>query len=35
MWGLSKSIMSIIELFTDITHNIYIIEILLSNVINF
>lgn len=35
MWGVSKSVMSVIEIFTDITHNIYIIEILLSNVINF
>ncbi len=34
-WGISKSIISIIEVFTNITQNFYITEILLSNIVNF
>lgn len=34
-WGLNKSIISIVEVFTSITYNFYITEILLSNIVNF
>lgn len=34
-WGIGKSTLSIIEIFIDLDYNLYIIELMLSNIVNF
>lgn len=35
IWGLGKSLLSIVEIFITLEYNLYIMEILLSNIVNF